>query len=131
MGDFAKAAAAVQIAIILSLLLSSRDKAWSSMLSMMVSAMVIMLGLSYLAPVLDFLRQLESLTGLQADMVKILLKACGIGILTEITVLLCSDAGNAALGQSLRILSSMVILWISLPLLQGLLELVREILEGM
>jgi stage III sporulation protein AD len=131
MGDFAKAAAAVQIAIILSLLLSSLDKAWSSMLSMMVSAMVIMLGLSYLAPVLDFLRQLESLTGLQADMVKILLKACGIGILTEITVLLCSDAGNAALGQSLRILSSMVILWISLPLLQGLLELVREILEGM
>jgi stage III sporulation protein AD len=130
MGDFVKAAGAVLITIVLSMLLSSRDKYWSSVLTMGVCAMVLLLGLSYLAPVMEFLCQLESLAGLQGDMMKILLKACGIGILTEITVLLCTDSGNASLGQSLRILSTAVILWLSLPLFQALLELIREILEG-
>ena len=130
MADFAKAAGAVLITIVLSLLLSSRDKSWASVLTMGVCAMVLLSGMSYLNPVLEFIRQLETLAGLQSDMIKILLKTSGIGILTEITVLLCADSGNTSLGQSLRILSTAVILWLSLPLFQSLLELIRKILEG-
>lgn len=130
MGSFFQAAGAVLIAVILTLLISSRDKSCASVLSMAVCAMVLMLGLTYLEPVVAFLRELEELGDLQSDLVRILLKVCGIGILTEITALLCGDSGNASLGQSIKILSSAVVLWISLPVFQALLDLIQDILGG-
>lgn len=130
MGAFLQAAAAVLIALILTQLLSSRDKSYASMLSMAVCAMILLLGINYLAPVVDFLRELENIGNLHGDMVKILLKVAGIGILTEISALLCTDSGNASLAQSLRILSSGVILWLSLPVFRALLDLIQRILEG-
>ena len=130
MGGFLQAAAAVLIGLILTQLLSNRDKSYASMLSIGVCAMVLLLGLRYLAPVVDFLRELEALGNLHSEMVKILLKAAGIGILTEISALLCTDSGNASLAQSLRILSAAVIMWLSLPVFRALLELIQRILEG-
>lgn len=125
-----KAAGLVLIALILSSLVAARDKAFSSVLTMGVCTMVLIFALQFLSPVMDFLRQLEELALLQSDMMKILLKVCGIGILTEITALLCADSGNASLAQSLRTLSTAVILWMSIPIFQALLDLIREILEG-
>lgn len=130
MGGFLQAAAAVLIGLILTQLLSNRDKSYASMLSMGVCVMVLLLGLRYLAPVVDFLRELEALGNLHSEMVKILLKVAGIGILTEISALLCTDSGNASLAQSLRILSAAVILWLSLPVFRALLELIQRILKG-
>lgn len=130
MGAFLQAAAAVLIGLILTQLLSNRDKSYASMLSMGVCAMVLLLGVNYLAPVVDFLRELEALGSLHTELIKVLLKVAGIGILTEIAVLLCQDSGNASLAQSLRILSSALILWLSLPVFRALLELIQRILEG-
>ena len=95
-----------------------------------VCAMVLFLGSGYLEPVVSFLAELERLGNLQPDLVKILLKAAGIGILTEITALLCTDSGNSSLGQSIRTLSAGLILCLSLPIFQALLSLIQEILEG-
>ncbi len=130
MERFLQALGAILISSILSLILAKRDKSYASMLSMTVCAIVLFLGLRYLEPVVDFLQDLEKLGNLQPELVKILLKAGGIGILTEITVLFCADSGNASLGQCLRILSTAVILWISLPVFRALLELIQNILEG-
>ena len=65
---------------------------------------------------------------LDGDWVTILMKAVGIGLIAEIAALVCSDAGNASLAKAIGILSSAVMLWLSLPLLQGLLELVQNML---
>ena len=67
---------------------------------------------------------------LAGDMTRILLKSTLIGMITEIVALLCSDGGNSSLAQSLRLVSTAVILCLSLPLFRGLLELVQRILEG-
>lgn len=131
MEGFFQAAGAVVILVILCLLVSSRDKSFGSLLVMGGCAMVLMLGISYLSPVVSFLQDLQSLGNLQPELVKILMKVTGIGILTEITVLLCADSGNSSLGQSLRILSTGVILWLSLPIFQAMLDLVQSILEGL
>lgn len=131
MEGFFQAAGAVVILVILCLLVSSRDKSFGSLLVMGGCAMVLMLGISYLSPVVSFLQDLQSLGNLQPELVKILMKVTGIGILTEITVLLCADSGNSSLGQSLRILSTGVILWLALPIFQAMLDLVQSILEGL
>lgn len=130
MTHYFQAIGAVLIALILALLLGTRDKSAASLLTMAVCAMVLILGLTYLEPVVAFLQELEALGNLQSDLVRVLLKVGGIGILTEISALLCADSGNASLGQSIKILSSGVILWLSLPVFQALLELIQDILGG-
>lgn len=131
MDGFLQAAGAVLVTVVLCLTVSAHSKSFSALLSMGVCAMVLLLGLRYLEPVADFLSELESLGSLNGEMVKILLKTTLIGILTEITALLCTDSGNGSLAQSLRIAGAAVILWLSLPVFRGLLELVQQILEGL
>ena len=75
-----------------------------------------------------FIRQLQRMGQLDADILQILLKSVGIGLLTEISALICTDVGNSALGKTLQIASVILILYISLPLLTSLMELVGEIL---
>ena len=90
--------------------------------------MVVMIAFSYLEPVLDFLRELEAIGDLQADMLGILLKAVGIGIVAEIAGMICCDAGNASLGKTVQLLGSAVILYLSIPVFSALLELIQTIL---
>ena len=117
------------IAGILGLTLRQQGKDIALLLSVAVCCMVIAVGVSYLTPVIEFVRQLQESTGTDPDILRILLKSVGIGLIAEIAGLICTDAGNAALAKTIQILASAVILWLSLPLMSALLELVRKMLE--
>ena len=130
MDGFFQAAGAVLITLVLCLTVGSQNKSFSTLLAMFVCVMVLIMGLGYLAPVSEFLEELEALGNLSGDMVKILLKTALIGMLTEICALLCADGGNASLAQALRIMGAAVILCLSMPVFRGLLDLVQRILEG-
>lgn len=117
------------IAVILGLTLRQQGKDIALLLSVAVCCMVIAVGVSYLTPVIEFVRQLQESTGTDPDILRILLKSVGIGLIAEIAGLICTDAGNAALAKTIQILASAVILWLSLPLMSALLELVRKMLE--
>lgn len=123
-----RGAAAVLLAVVLGLSLG-KQKDIGVLLTMAVCCMVAMIAISYLEPVLDFLRELETLGDLQGDMLGILLKAVGIGLVSEIAGLVCTDAGNGSLGKTLQMLGSAVILYLSLPIFTAMLELIREILR--
>ena len=99
------------------------------LLSIAVCCMVVVAGFAYLTPVVDFIRQLHTSSGTNSEFLRILLKSVGIGIVAEIAGLICTDAGNAALGKTIQILAAAAILWLSLPLMNALLELVRKIME--
>ena len=130
MDGFFQASGLVLITVILCLTVASQNKSFSALLAMFVCAAVLLLGLEYLKPVADFLTELEQLGNLSEGMVKILLKTAMIGILTEVSALLCADGGNASLAQALRIAGTTYILWLSLPVFRCLLSLTQTILEG-
>jgi len=90
--------------------------------------MVIGVALSYLESVFGFFERLQSIGDLDRDKMEIVLKATGIGMLSEITNLICIDAGYSTLGKSIKVLSTAVILWLALPLLESLLDLLETIL---
>lgn len=117
------------IAVILGLTLRQQGKDVALLLSAAVCCMVVAVGISYLTPVVDFVQQLQENTGTDPEFLRILLKSVGIGILGEIAGLICADAGNAALGKTVQILTASVILWLSLPLMSTLLELVQKMME--
>ena len=128
MGLFWKAAGAVLIAVVLGLSLGKQEKDFAVLLTLAVCCMVMAIAVSYLEPVLDFLRELEALGDLQGDMLGVLLKAVGIGRGAEIAGMVCTDAGNGSLGKQLQMLGSAAILYLSIPIFSALLSLIQEIL---
>ena len=131
MEQFLRAVAAALITAVLCLVMAKQGKDISVLLTVLACVMILTVALGYLQTVLDFLETLEALVGMDGAYFRILLKVTGIGILGEMASMICADAGNAALGKALQILGTVLILCLSLPLLQGLLELIQGILEGL
>ncbi|MBE6943557.1 MAG: hypothetical protein E7453_04760 [Ruminococcaceae bacterium] len=127
---YLKAIAGALITLLLCLTLSGRSKESSLLLSLLVCAMVVSVGMSYLSAVIKFFSRLQMTIGLNIDLLNILLKAAGIGLVGEIAGLICSDSGQAALGKAVHILTSAVILWIALPLYTQILDIIEELLKG-
>lgn len=127
---FLKAVGGILIGVILWLCLSKYGKDMSLLLTVAICCMVMVAAVTYLRPVLDFLHQLQSIGNLNSQFVKIILKAVGIGILSELCALLCKDAGNEAMGKTLQLLAAAVILWLSLPVFEKLLSMIDTILRN-
>lgn len=125
---FWKAVAVSLLTAILGAVMGKQDKDISVLLS--IAGCILIAGFTavYLNPVVRFLGELESLGNLRGDMLGILLKAVGIGLISEIAAVICSDSGNAGLGKMIQLIGSVVILWLSIPVFRALLDLVQTIL---
>ncbi len=126
-----KAVAAVLITAVIGLVLSKQNKDMSALLAILVCCMVATVAMQFLESILGFFDELEAMIQIDDSLLQILLKIVGVGIIGELAALICNDAGNAALGKSLQILSGILVLWLALPLLRTMLELINEILGGL
>ena len=120
------AAAAVLIGLVVGQAISQKDLAL--VLTMICSVMVGLILISYLEPVVEFLTELRQFGDLQGNMLNILLKSLGIGIVTQIIQMVCKDSGNSSLGQAVQLLGTAVILWLSLPVFTSLMDIIQKIL---
>ena len=130
MDGMIKAAAGALITAILGIILQKQGKEYALVLAIAVCAMGACLALIYIEPVVDFLKELRGLADLDDEILKIMLKAVGIGLIGEISGSICNDAGNASLGKILQLLSPVMILWLSLPILQQVMDLIGEVLKN-
>ena len=118
----------VAVTVVIYLLLSKQCKEYAVVLSLAVGAGILVVAVNTLRPVMVFLRELQQVGNLNGKYASILLKATGIGMISQMAALTCQDAGNSALGKILGIVSVSVILVLSLPLFYGLLEIIQGIL---
>lgn len=130
MDGMLKAVAGALITALLGLILQKQGKEYALVLAVAVSIVGACLALTYIKPVFSFLEELRELANIDVEIYRILLKAVGVGLIGEISAVICSDSGNASLGKMLQLLSAAVILWLSLPVLQQLMDLIKEVLEG-
>ena len=128
MDGFLKACGAVFISVILILNLSGQRKDMALLLTLAVCVMLATVTVQYFHPILGFVEELEEIGNLDGDMIRILLKIVGIGILSEIAVPVCADTGNTAVGKSLQFLTVMVMIALSIPLFRSLIQILQEIL---
>ena len=116
------------VAVILWMVLDKREKDLAIMLNLAVCCGLAGAAMTYLQPVLEWIRQLCAIGNLNEEMMNTLLKAVGAGIAAEITGMICSDAGNNALSGVVRMAGSCAVLYLSIPVMQTLMNLMREIL---
>lgn len=129
MDAFFRLVGGVLIAVVLGVTLSRQSQDITLVLSIGVCCMVIMTAAVFLTPVMDLIRRLQQLAQLEEGALNTVLKAVGIGLVGEIAALVCGDAGNAALSKAVQIATASAVLWLSVPLMEELLVLIREVLE--
>ena len=128
MDNFLKSVAGTLVALIMYLVLAKQGKDISVLLGTAVCCMLASAAIQYMAPVLDFIERLRQISGLDSSTLQIILRAVGIGLISEITTVVCTDSGNAAMGKSLQLLAGGVVLWLSLPLFNELIDLIEKLL---
>ena len=126
MTEYLRFTSVTLIGLILALVLGKQSKELGLLLTMGVCALVSIGALAFLEPVTELLRELRNLGELDGQALTILIKCAGIAMLSELACILCTDAGEGAMGKALSLLSSGAMLWLSLPLLRQLLELIGE-----
>ena len=131
MDRFLQAAAGVMAAVVMWIILSKQGKEYALLLSVGACALILLAMFRFLEPVLDLMKQLQSLGNLQPEWLNVMLKATGIGLIVEMGTLICTDAGNAALGKTLQIMGTVAVLWLSIPLMNSLIDLLEQILGGL
>ena len=116
------------ISVILVVSLQKANKDFALLLALCAACMVLLVAVSYIRPVFELVEQLEALADLDGQWLKIVMKAVGVGLVAQISSLICTDSGNSALGKAIQILSTAAILWLSIPLMTGLVDLIQKIL---
>ena len=94
-------------------------------------AMILALGataLSAAAPLIRYLQSIPSLAGF-TDYAEPLLKALGIGMLTQVCADVCRDCGESGVANGVELLGKVEILLLCLPLIHHLLEVAQELLS--
>lgn len=130
MDTFLRITAVVVITTILTLVLGKQGKDFAQLLTVAACILVFLSAIAFLEPVLSFAKELISLGNLQTEMLEILLKVSGIGVICQIAVMICEDGGNKSLGKALQILTTVIMLWMVIPLLEQMLLLMKDILEA-
>ena len=123
-----KAAAGILITVVLVLAVGKQEKDIALLLTMMACVMTSVAAYSFCEPILEFLSRIEQLGDLQSGILGTLLKITGIGLVSEMAAMICQDSGNGSLAKTMQLLGSTVILSLSIPIMETLLELIQTIL---
>lgn len=128
MGIFLKISAGVLISSVLSFVLNGYCKDFSLLLTLFVCTTVLLAVTVYLEPIIDFVQRLIQIGNISQDYLQVLFKIAGIGLISQISVMICSDVGNQSMGKVLQIATTAVIICASIPLLEEILTLIEMIL---
>ncbi len=123
---FLQMTAAGLVAVILCAVLNRQARDVSILLGLAVCGILLAAACTYLEPVVAFVQRLQEISGMDSGIFGTVLKCAGIGLIAEIASMICADAGNGAIGKSVEMVASAAILWLSLPLMTALLELVQQ-----
>jgi len=127
---FLKITAGILISAILCVVLAKQGVEMSIVLCLGVCSMTLVAAFSYLSPVVEFARKLMHTGRVSSELMQVLLKATGIGLLSQIVGVICEDIGKKSLAKALQITATSIILCICIPVLEQLLELIELALGG-
>lgn len=123
-----KCAAVAMVGAILSLVTKKQVPALGTLVSLAVVLILCSTVMGFLKPVMGFADSLRSFAGLEHTLLLPVIKALGIGFLTEMGKNICTDAGESAIAGVLGMAGGVAGVYVMLPLMEGVLELMERLL---
>ncbi len=123
-----KVGAVCLIGALLAVVLKKSSPDMAFLLVLAVAAVVLVWLQDILRDVTDFLRSMAQVSGLAPEVFVPLLKTVGIALISRLGAGLCRDAGETTLATLVEIAAAFGAIWVSLPLLQAVWEMLQTLL---
>ena len=116
------------IAVIIIVILKQYKPEFAIYASIIAGVLILTLASGTLSGIIDMLKSISSKTNINNDFLIILIKITGIAILTEFAVSICKDAGESAIASKVDIGGKVLIISLSIPIINALIDTVVKIL---
>lgn len=116
------------IGAFLSVILRHSRPEFSMMIPIIVSFTILMIAMPYLAEIVDELNYIATSANINSAYMITVVKIIGISYLVCITAELCKDAGENAIATKIELGGKLIILAMSVPIINHLIGLVKEII---
>lgn len=115
-------------AVMLILLVKQTREEFSPLMSLAVCIAFFIAAITSFTPVTEYVKEITS-GSLLGPYTGTLLKALGIGLVTQTTAEVCRDSGETAVAGKVELLGKTEILLLSLPLMRELLQAASEVMN--
>ena len=116
------------IALIISVIIKQYKPEFAMYISIIAGIIILFLIIDKMYGIVTLLTNLSRKTGMNAEYLTILLKITGIAILTEFAVSVCKDSGESAIASKVDIGGKIIIISMSIPIINALIETVVKVL---
>lgn len=116
------------ISLIIIIILKQYKPDFAIYISLLAGAIILLLVMDKLSNVVSLLSSIQNKANMNNQFLVILLKITGIAFLTEYASSICKDAGESAIATKIDLGGKVLIIAISIPIIQALLELIIKIM---
>lgn len=110
---------------ILAILIKQNNPTYSVLLIITFVVIIISVALSYLFSLTDNIMDTVNSVEYASDFLKILFKAIVICVLSDLASNICKDAGNNTVAVCIDVITKIILLSLSLPLVDKLVEIIQ------
>ena len=128
MSDAVKVAAAGIVAAVCALTVRKQVPELALLLALCTGVLILLYCSGALTAVTGFMDELTEAGGLSPEIIAPVVKATGIAIVTRLGADVCRDAGEGAVAASVEAAGAVLALLVVLPLMSGILALLKELL---
>lgn len=126
--DIFKILAIAILTCIASLIVKQVKPEFASIVAISGGIVILLFLINYVEGILDVFRGLVQKANLSPSLFSSILKIIGIGYLTEFTANICSDCGLSSLASKVGLAGKIIILFLALPIVTNLLDVLMGIL---
>lgn len=116
------------ISLIIIIILKQYKPDFAIYISILAGAIIILLVMDKLSSIVSLMSSLQNKANMNNQFLVILLKITGIAFLTEYASSIRKDAGESAIATKIDLGGKVLIIAISIPIIQALLELIIKIM---
>ncbi len=116
------------IAVIIIVILKQYRPEFAIYASIIAGVLILTLASGTLSGIIDMIKSISSKTNINSEFLVILIKITGIAILTEFAVSICKDSGESAIASKVDIGGKIIIISMSIPIINALVDTVVKIL---
>lgn len=116
------------IAVIIIVILKQYRPEFAIYASILAGILILTVASDTLSGIVDMIKSISNKTNINSEFLMILIKITGIAILTEFAVSVCKDAGESAIASKVDIGGKILIISLSIPIINALIDTIVKIL---
>ena len=116
------------IALVIIIILKQYKPEFTMYVSLLAGVLILLMLSSQITSIIALINDISNKAMINSQFIKILIKTTGIAVLTEFAVSICKDSGETAIASKIDIGGKILIISISVPIIQALMDTVLKVL---